>query len=194
VQKKNQKKILFKKFEIMKKLLFIFTLFISVSSVAQTKEETIEWINTNGKDLTYFSVEDKPNLVSYEHKIEGIDKDNQNLIIYYGIHHYTKNLQTNNLEYKNSNDKFFHIPLKSVLYEEISTLQKKVADRANRQYYIIKLAPQTPVSMKENDNLTTINANSFEIFYNNEENISRVIKAIMHLAKLNGAKENKQTF
>ena len=34
------------------------------------------------------------------------------------------------------------------------------------------------------------------VYYNadNEENAKRALKAIMHLAKLNGAKENKQTF
>lgn len=179
----------------MEKLLFIVCFIFTLGNTnAQTKEETIDWINTNGKNLSYFSVEDKPNWVSYEHKIEGIDKDNLNLIVYYTIHHYTKNLQTNSLEYKNSNEKIFHIPLKSILYEEISTLQKKVADRANRQYYSISLAPQTPVSTKENGKLTTANTNSFQIFYNNEENINRVIKAIMHLAKLSGGKENKQHF
>ena len=35
----------------MKKLLFILTLFISASSFAQTKEETIEWLNTYSGDF-----------------------------------------------------------------------------------------------------------------------------------------------
>lgn len=47
-----------KNLEIMKKLLFILTLFISVSSFAQTKEETIAWINTYASDLLSYTIID----------------------------------------------------------------------------------------------------------------------------------------
>lgn len=178
----------------MKKLLFILTLFISATSFAQTKEETIDWINTNAESLTQFSVEDKPNWSTYIHKIVGIDKDNLSLIVYYTIDGYEKNYQTNSLEYKSTYERVYHIPINSILYEDVSTLQKNVADRANRKYYTIRLAPETTISEKENGKVKTYKTKSFTIFYDNEENVNRVIKAIMHLAKLNGAKENKQPF
>lgn len=185
----------------MKKLLFIVCFIFTLGNTnAQTKEETIEWINTNAKELSYFSVDDKPNnRVDYEDEIVGLSNNHLNLIIHKGTHHYEKfypSTKSDDFEYKHkvSNDVFFYIPIKSILYEETSTLQKKVTDRGNRQYYMIKLAPQTLVTKKENDKLSTHSTNGFQIFYNNEENISRIIKAIMHLAKLNGAKENKQSF
>ena len=57
----------------MKKLLFILTLFVSVSSFAQTKEETIAWINTYASE---YLIIDEGNGVKnyYEIKVDDFGK------------------------------------------------------------------------------------------------------------------------
>lgn len=63
-------------------------------------------------------------------------------------------------------------------------------------WFIIQLSPNTIIKYTKNEEWHQDDESSYSIYYkkDDEANAKRVLKAIMHLAKLSGAKENKQIF
>lgn len=152
----------------LKKLFLFLALVCAGNSFGQTKEETIEWLETNGLDiagdtgLSYKIVNDTLSVWVFESDC---------------LH------QT------------YKVNLKDILFEKPEALISKKFECSKFNFFVIRMkknktifksgksgAIEKPVDM------------GFLFFYRNEENAKRVIKAIMHLAKLSGAKENKQTF
>ena len=151
------------------KTILIFLVLISAeNSFGQTKEETIEWLETNGLDiagdtgLSYKIVNDTLSVWVFE---------------------------------SDCLDQTYKVNLKDILFEKPEALINKNFECSKFKFFDIRTkknktifksgksgAIEEPVDM------------GFPFFYRNEENAKRVIKAIMHLAKLSGAKENKQTF
>ena len=166
----------------LKTILTAFLLLQTVVSFGQTKEETIEWLNTNGKGLSHSGKiveEDKTTVETYLQEINASDL----------VMRITEILQG-----KIITKEYYKIPFVSILYEDVATLKRK---RDNGYEYKIR------VSEEQMQNKTTINGEwkssdlSYFAVYSTDEtdkDVQRVLKAIMHLAKLSGAKENKQTF
>ena len=143
----------------MKKLLFILTLFVFVSSFAQTKEETIAWINTYGlKMLGYtenginnFSVTEDGDITIQSGRIT----DNNEKILFQNTLFNIKDIILNEIE----------IVPDGELYDFfIQTNGNKI--KIYNGNYISKM------SIRSKD----------------KNNLERLAKAINHLAKLCGAK------
>src|SRR5690606_6427370 len=106
----------------------------------------------------------------------------------------------------------YKIPITSILFEDVSTLEIEEVDFKTRhriKRITFKLngsgLERIDLNWTENDDgyrdyseikSEIIKPTSFSFLINNDdlENTKRVLKAIMHLAKLSGAKENKQPF
>ncbi len=154
-------------------LAFCFFILFSLNSLVygQSKKETIKWINTNGVGL---SLIENPSLYF---SIQKVNKDS----IYY--------------VYNNRDlDKTYSIALKDILYEDIATIEKKnLPHHQNVTYFAIKVRNIS----KEKKNGRTKKVETITDFlfpYENEEKAARVVKAIMNLSQLSGARENKQFF
>ncbi len=63
-------------------------------------------------------------------------------------------------------------------------------------WFIVQLSPNTKIKYTIDGKWHQDDESSYSIYYkkDDEANAKRVLKAIMHLAKLSGAKENKQIF
>lgn len=152
----------------LKTILIFLALISAGNSFGQTKEETIEWLETNGLDiagdigLSYKIVNDTLSVWVFENDcLHQNYKANLKDILF------EKPEALINKNFECSKFKFF----------EIRTKKNKTISKSVKRGAI-----EEPVDM------------GFPFFYRNEENAKHVIKAIMHLAKLSGAKENKQTF
>jgi hypothetical protein len=68
----------------------------------------------------------------------------------------------------------------------------------NIKYFNLKIQEliRYDIENGEKSEVKILDKKDMRVYYNadNEENAKRTLKAIMHLAKLNGAKENKQHF
>lgn len=170
---------------LQKILLILFVLVCAGNSFGQTKEETIEWLNVNGKSLSYTSYEDDGGKVIFK-----IKKATNDSLSFYINHIGSTGYQ---------NPWIISVCIKDILFEDISKIEKSNAFGC--ETFSIKLAmncktTQIPIEYGNEQWSKKIIREKDEIafYYTNEENAIRVIKAIMHLAKLSGAKENKQTF
>lgn len=90
--------------------------------------------------------------------------------------------------------KEYSILLKDILYEDISTIEKKNNPHYdNITCFVIKVRSIS----KEKDKgryKKTETIKDFLFPFENEEKAVRVVKAIMDLSKLSGARENKQYY
>ncbi|WP_159801776.1 hypothetical protein [Flavobacterium sp. MK4S-17] len=153
----------------LKTLFLILALVCAGNSFGQTKEETIEWLETNGLDiagdtgLSYKIVNDTLSVWVFESDC---------------LHHTYK------------------VNLKDILFEKPEALISKKFECSKIKYFEIRTKKNKTIfkSGKKGAIEEPVDKGGFLFFYRNEENAKRVIKAIMHLAKLSGAKENKQTF
>ncbi len=160
--------------------VFIFLFSFTPSLYGQSKKKTIQWINTNGVSLSKIenntSNEDD---FSLHFSIIEVDKDR----IYY-IDNCNNNL---NSEEKHS------ILLKDILYEDVATIEKrKNLCLYNITNFVIKVRSFSREKNGRNKKIETIT--DFYYPFEIEDKAIRVVKAIMDLAKLNGAQENKQYY
>jgi|SRR5690554_3218106 len=158
--------------------VFIFLFSFTPSLHGQTKKKTIQWINTNGVSLS---------------KIENTTSSQNDFPLYFSILevdkdsiHYVNNMDNNlHTEIKHS------ILLKDVLYENIETLEKR---SSSNPYNITNFVIKVRSISRDGRNKKTETVTDFYFPFEDEEKASRVVKAIMDLARLNGAKENKQYY
>lgn len=159
-------------------VILFMVIAVSNHAQAQTKEETIDWLNTNGRSL--FNSGTKIDEKVYTYSFDRIE--NGNAI-------FKSNWGRDDIETR--------IPVTSILYQDVNTLSTIKKDYILDAIWInINLNGS---EIKENGKIiesTNINSKLFQVLVKNEdlENVKRVLKAIMHLAKLSGAKENKQLF
>ena len=148
------------------KTIFLFLVLVCAgNSFGQTKEETIEWLETNGLNIA-----GGPNL---SYKI-----DNDTLFVY--MYDFNCNLKN-----------YSKVHLKDILFEKLEGLVKRNIFDCEVKAFDIRTKENKVILFR--DKIEEPDT-GFVFFFYNEENAKRVIKAIMHLAKLSGAKENKQTF
>jgi len=150
---------------------FILLVFLSVIGYGQTKEETINWLKINGKDF-----------LTARFKVGGTMFSEYVMV------------EDNVLKICSKSDgeiDCYNIRWDQILYQDVSTLPISIENNA---------APETKrITLKllsyEYNGEVTYNK-GLAVYFNSgtEEDARRSLKAIMHLAKLNGAKENKQTF
>lgn len=160
------------------------------------KEETIEWLNTNGKDFIGGTCE----WISINSN-EGREdvSDNYYLELITDETFIIRNRQY--WEGRSVTEYYKEVSFKSILYQDVSTITIEVnKDCPEISYFVIKTEKTEPYKywrisngskVEMSNNSTNLRINYYK---DNEENAKRVLKAIMHLAKLSGAKENKQTF
>lgn len=144
----------------MKKLLFILTLFISTTSFAQTKEETIAWINTYGLEMLGYSKNGINNF--------SVTEDGDITIQSGQI--------TNNNEKLLSQNTLFNV--KDIILSD----NEIVFDGASYNFFI-----QTNGNKIKIYNGNYIS--KISIWSKDKNNLERLANAINHLAKLCGAKE-----
>lgn len=171
----------------MKKLLFILTLLFSVSSFAQTKEETIEWLNTNGKDF----------LKTIEYKFSCCQTLFQNAEITNDTLCIVENVK--NINTVGRYNYYSCVKWNNVLYQDVNSVSiSQDISNPNIKYFNLKIQEYIWYAIEDGkkSEVKILDKKDMRVYYNadNEENAKRTLKAIMHLAKLNGAKENKQTF
>lgn len=149
----------------------------SISVFAQTKKESIKWINTNGVGLS--KIEQRNGLYF---SIVKVDQDSL-----YFIHNGDDNLTGYNVKQA--------IPLKGILYEDISTLERKRnADHFHLTNYAIKVSYFSKEKNKNGRIRKVENIIDFIFPFEDEYQANRVVSAIMAIARQSGAKENKQFF
>ena len=170
----------------MKKAFIIACLFFMTALTArsQTKEETLQWFEQNGKSLGSFYTSawvtsTGMGTLNYSVEIKG-----DTLVI--------DALQDNNRTITKS-------LLKDIYVEDPEKLEEDCMSRRNG----VCDSPVKMVRIKEQKghykyngytNKVTMTDTGFWFEYLDREKGMRVLKAIMHLAKLSGAKENKQIF
>jgi hypothetical protein len=169
-----------------KHTLLLLAILIAHNTFAQTKEETLEWLQINATDLVNCRIEyGSDNKFANVFYIQEISKDS---ISYIG------GAAASSFDFKRKGYKFT-VAFKDIIFQDVSTLTMKDSAEKDMGWYSIK----TKENKIKRQNLETGKIEYTSDFYmlfkpGNEENAKRVIKAIMHLAKLSGAKENKQTF
>ncbi len=180
----------------LKTILIVFLLLRAVVSFGQTKEETIEWLNNNGSTLLNTGIF-KQNDNGINAFLQRFEKIKNDTMLYY------QSFDCQSCGDKTLDITIDNIPVSSILYQDVNTLVKMKSERnQNIGYFVVRLIPNTNVptyvsiSSYRKEYYRNDQKDKIEFYYqlNNEENAKRVLKAIMHLAKLSGAKENKQTF
>jgi hypothetical protein len=160
-------------------------LLLSTLTYGQTKEETIEWLNNNMELLlptTYCS-----GINGNETAIDKVKIENDSLIISREWQGLAK----------------WSVAIKDLLYQE--TNLNNLSDKPYFKYCpdivcFIFQSKKDKIEYKSNGSKGVAYPTKFEsafyIKYKKENNndAMRVVKAIMHLAKLSGATQNKQTF
>lgn len=171
--------------QIITGCLAFFFIVGTANLAAQTKEETIEWINTNGRDFLFVNP----------------DSDNYRIgQIMYEITSDSLKISTVFYMPKATEDYYNYLLFKSILYQDVNTIPiKEHEDDFRVKYFIVKTEPLKIRIKRTTDsgsNLRFPDSQEFRIYFykENEENAKRTLKAIMHLAELSGAKENKQIF
>jgi hypothetical protein len=168
----------------MKKLFALCLLLALMFEVkAQTKEETIDWLNTNGPSL--LSVNNKVGAEDHRRNFVEIKNDS--------VHFYEKH-DCDCTGGWTTNEYHYFIPVKSILFQDVSTLIKK--EDGQFAYFIIQLNPGTKIKYTNDGEWSEREESNYSVYYDKEAetDATRVLKAIMNLAKLSGAKENKQTY
>lgn len=157
----------------MKKLLFILTLFISVSSFAQTKEETIEWINTYSGDFLQFNASG----VAYYFSVT-VDTSGK---ISVGLTMSKNDGYSSNITYLLDAKDITRINLNDKPYESL---------------YHLTVATQKDKIKEVGKSGNSRQSNYFSIQENSYEDINRVYKALVRYASFFGYKEKvaKDTF
>ena len=170
------------------KAIFIFLALISAgNSFGQTKEETIEWLQTNAADLANCAIDYSYREDEYKNVflIKEISKDSIS---------YIWGGRLSSFDFDSKGDKYT-VAFKDILFQDVSTLALKNIPKIYISRYIIK-TKENKIKLQNLETGKIEYTSDFDMLFKpgNEENAKRVIKAIMHLAKLSGAKENKQTF
>lgn len=144
----------------MKKLFITLTLFISATSFAQTKEETIDWINTYGLGML------------------GYPENGVNNFTVTGEGDITiqSGQMTNNNEKLLSQNTLFNV--KDIMLNEIEI----VPDGENYKFFI--QTNGNKIKIYNGNYISKISIQSKD-----KNKLERLAKAILHLAKLYGAKE-----
>jgi hypothetical protein len=167
----------------MKKLktLFLFlALVCAVNSFGQTKEETLDWLNMNAKDL----IDCNFLYPSGKYKVWFIIQS-------FTMDSFTYKSGSSDASFNiEDNSSLFRVAYKDIVLQDVSKLSKT---DGNVPKIIVKTKLNAIMKLDSNNNPTKFSEDIYIVF-ENEENAKRVIKAIMHLGKLSGAKENKQTF
>ena len=178
----------------LKTFFVLLAVIVASSSYGQTKEETMEWLNTNGRDFLEMSYKN-----SADFKMSGeLQKIKSDTLIFY--QNFYRRCSTCDNIYET-----IKVPFNYIKYQEINSIPIKIADSSTRKfpdgtpYFIVKVNSKfsrVEVGNETNQKWSTYGEGTLEIPFDkaNEENAKRALKAIMHLAKLSGAKENKQTF
>ena len=169
----------------LKTFFVLLAMLVTSSSYAQTKEETIEWLNRNGRDfLSIYYYKSNEGRIAVGYELLPINNDT---LVYkklvYGI--------TDKVISYLSKVKF-----NSILYQDVESVPVIQYDKnhySNLYYFNVKTSGY---SRKEDLESEEEEYKDLPIYFikDNEEKAKRALKAIMHLAKLSGAKENKQTF
>ena len=164
-----------KDLEIMKKLLFILTLFISVSSFAQTKEETIEWLNTYSGDF----LQSQSDGVKYMFSV-GVDISGKISV--------DLNMSKND----GYSSKIIY------MFDAKDITRIKLDDKPNESnglYYLMVITQKDAIK-EVNKTGNSRQSNYFSIYVNSYEDLNRVYKALARYASFFGYKEKvaKETF
>ena len=170
----------------LKTFFVLLAMVITSSGYAQTKEETIEWLNTNGSVLSKTYLRGSGDRDKYDRIDIQFSKIKNDTVEFFS---------TSNDDHNSYKDQHLRVSLSSILYQDVNTLPKETFSKnSSYGYFIIKLLPESGSKVAPGDIEEKVS--TFYIAYSkdNEENVKRVLKAIMYLAKLSGAKENKQTF
>ena len=169
----------------LKTFFVLLAMVITSSGYAQTKEETIEWLNTNGSHLLSTFLEGTHSKIP--DRISIGFREIENDTVEFGLNSHD--------DYYDINVSTLRVTLSSILYQDVNIIPKiTFSKNSSYGYFIIKLLPKSGSKVASGNIEEKVS--TFYIAYSkdNEENVKRVLKAIMHLAKLSGAKENKQTF
>lgn len=146
-------------------------------SFGQTKKESIKWINANGVSLSSIS-QGQTNYFS----IVKVDKDSLFFI-------------NNGDEKVVGWDVKQSIALKDILYEDLSTLERrKNTDHYQLTNYAVKVRNITKEKTKNGRFKKVEDIVEFIFPFEDEHKANRVVSAIMNLARLSGAKENVQYY
>ena len=180
--------------KLLKTLFLFLAMMYAGNSYAQTKEETIEWLNRNGKAFLRTTECERPfndERIYSKYYIE-IEKD------------ILKVFEDESFSKRTGRGTYFkYINWNQILYEDVSTIPVvgKTSDKCPEfNYFEIKVLGYKSGYKPDDKEVRNYEGctNDCTIYLafdsNNLENAKRTLKAIMHLAKLSGAKENKQTF
>jgi|GEM_PF-3220692 len=168
----------------MKRLLLILCVlgFVNLSQ-AQTKEEALEWLKTNAS-LAFVPLMPKDPSFVPQGWTERDWRENNDWL---GSNIYI--IDQDKIKFKGNWINLYYnggvVRFDEILYEEdLDKLEKNFALNDRFDYkgflYVIKLSNNRSVE--------------YYVSPEKEADVKRVLKAIMHIAKLSGAKENKQIF
>jgi hypothetical protein len=173
-----------------------FLMLYSILTFGQTKEETLEWFIINGNNLSeydMFTVRDK-GLGTYN-QIKGH-------LELMATHLIKKELCTDErgrLGRERYNSVYYY-NLKDILCQDVNSLKIVTMTQSSEEVIRVTLLYfGTFKRSKQYENKNPVieeitSDGKIYLYFENKENALRVMKAIMHMAKLSGAKENKQTF
>lgn len=180
--------------KVLKTKLAAFLLLQALFSFGQTKEETIEWLNRNGKAFLRTTECERPfndERIYIKYFIE-IEKD------------ILKVFEDESFSKRTGRGTYFkYVNWNQILYEDVSTVpvEVKTSDKCPEfKYFKLKVLgykfgyKPDDKEVRNYEDCTNECTIYLAFDSNNLENAKRSLKAIMHLAKLSGAKENKQTF
>lgn len=165
-------------------MIALFFLMFTNLLFCQTKNQTVKWMNTNGVSLSNIKKEYKikDDFYTLSFTITKVDKDS----LYYVL---SKQRDDDGEIFGENNS----ISLKNILFEDISTLEKKI-NSDNIQGFNIKVKTFYQEKNKAGKYRKIEEVSDFFFPYLDEEKAKRVIKAIMNLAELSGASKNKQYY
>ena len=180
--------------KLLKTLFLFLAMMYAGNSYAQTKEETIEWLNRNGKAFLRTTECERPfndERIYIKYFIE-IEKD------------ILKVFEDESFSKRTGRGTYFkYVNWNQILYEDVSTVpvEVKTSDKCPEfKYFKLKVLGYKYGYKPDDKEVRNYEdcTNECTIYLafdsNNLENAKRSLKAILHLAKLSGAKENKQTF
>lgn len=156
----------------LKTVIIILFLFQSIFSFCQTKEETLHWLSDFAKELSWSKISEED------------------------IGSHSGWVELNNLDSISGGNYFdrWSVRIKDLLIQDVSKIV--IVKEEFFSYFILKaqldavmIESFSRVDYKKKEG--TSKASSIKIYFTNEiekANVERVIKAVLHLAKLNGAK------
>lgn len=161
-------------------ITFLFLFSFTPSLYGQSKKKTMQWINTNGVGLS---------------KIENQTSNQDDFSLYFSILEVDKDriYYTSNCNNDLNSRAKHSILLKDILYEDVATLEKrKNGCLYNITNFVIKIRSISKEKNGKNNKIETVS--DFYFPFEDEDKANRVVKAILDLARLSGAKENKQYY